>query len=43
MASAFAADRELLEEQGYRVEIEMNQPGYIRAVVSKDEASTKVE
>ncbi|MCC7383123.1 MAG: hypothetical protein IT384_14895 [Deltaproteobacteria bacterium] len=43
VASAFDDDRKLLEGSGYVVVIEMNQPGYIRAVVSRDEKSTKVE
>lgn len=43
VAQAFAADRGLLERDGYAVEIGLNQPGYIRAFVSKNEERTKVE
>lgn len=43
VASAFAADRELLEGSGYSVELVMNQPGFLRAVVTRDGEATKVE
>ena len=43
VAEAFAADRRSLEVQGYTYEVDLNQPGYIRAVVSKDGEATKVE
>jgi hypothetical protein len=43
VAEAFAADRELLEDRGYELSIDLNQPGYIRAVVRRDGHSTKVE
>lgn len=43
VADAFATDRPLLEDGGYSVSVEMNQPGYIRAVVRKDGEATKVE
>jgi len=43
VASAFAADRSLLENKGFTVEVAMNQPGYIRAVVRKEKEATKVE
>jgi hypothetical protein len=43
VGEAFANDRSLLASQGYTCEIEMNQPGYIRCLVSKDSASTKIE
>ncbi len=43
VATAFAADRALLQDKGYTVEIGMNQPGYIRAVVRKGKDATKVE
>jgi hypothetical protein len=42
-ADAFAADRKLLETHGYTLKVDLNQPGYIRAVVRLDECSTKVE
>ncbi len=43
VAEAFAADRELLEALGYALRVDLNQPGYIRAIVRLDESSTKVE
>lgn len=43
VASAFAADRALLEQHGFVVEVGMNQPGYIRALVRKGSEVTKVE
>lgn len=43
VAAAFAADQELLLAQGYDVRVDLRQPGYIRAVVSLDPHSTKVE
>jgi hypothetical protein len=43
VAVAFAADRTLLEGEGYSVHADMQQPGYIRAVVQKGRDSTKVE
>ncbi len=43
VAEAFAADRELLEARGYTLRMDLNQPGYIRAIVRLDERGTKVE
>lgn len=43
VAEAFAADRSLLEASGYSLDLELNQPGYIRAIVRKDGDATKVE
>jgi hypothetical protein len=43
VAEAFAADRKLLEAGGYEVDVDLNQPGFVRAVVRKDEHATKVE
>ncbi len=43
VASAFADDRSQLEATGYIVEVLMNQPGFIRAVVKKGDTATKVE
>lgn len=43
VAEAFAADRELLENGGYVVDIEMNQLGFVRAIVRIDGQATKVE
>ena len=43
MVSAFDADRQVLEAEGYGVDVRMNQPGFIRAIVTKGTESTKVE
>ncbi|MBD3220313.1 hypothetical protein GF314_03645 [bacterium] len=43
VASAYAADRDLLIGHGFQVETELSQPGYIRAVVRRDGEATKVE
>jgi hypothetical protein len=43
VAQAFSADRELLEGGGYSIDIDLNQPGYVRAIVRKAGDSTKVE
>ncbi|MBI4348388.1 MAG: hypothetical protein HY553_16215 [Elusimicrobia bacterium] len=43
VAEAFAADRAVLERDGYRVSIELAQPGYLRAVVERGADATKVE
>jgi hypothetical protein len=43
VAEAFAADRGLLETEGYRIEVDLNQPGFVRAVVRKGGDATKVE
>ncbi|MEO0594419.1 MAG: hypothetical protein AAFZ38_12650 [Myxococcota bacterium] len=43
VATAFAEDRKQLETAGYEVEIDMNQPGYVRARIVRDTESTKVE
>lgn len=43
VAEAFAADTALLEDAGYTVEVELNQPGYVRAIVTRNEQATKVE
>lgn len=34
VAEAFAQDRELLERAGHQVQVELSQPGFIRAIVS---------
>lgn len=39
----FRADEELLLRNGYSIEIDLNHPGYIRAIVEKGGAATKVE
>jgi len=43
VAEAFAADRQLLEASGYSIDVDLNQPGYIRAIVRRDENATKVD
>jgi predicted nucleotidyltransferase component of viral defense system len=43
VAEAFASDRATLESEGVALEIEISQPGYIRAVVSEAEDATKIE
>ena len=43
VAEAFSADRELLELGGYSIDMDLNQPGFVRAIVRKDGHATKVE
>jgi len=43
VAEAFEADRELLEAEGYALDVDLNQPGYVRAVVRAGAEATKVE
>lgn len=43
VAEAFAEDVRCLNDAAYSVRVEMNQPGFIRATVSKDGDTTKVE
>lgn len=43
VAEAFRADSHLLKAHGFNVKIEMNQPGYIRAIITSSEDSTKIE
>lgn len=43
VGQAFAADRTVLEGAGYAVQVILSQPGFVRAIVSKDGASTKIE
>lgn len=43
VAGAFADDHALLANHGYDVEVEIRQPGYVRAVVSQGDQSTKIE
>lgn len=43
VATAFANDDQLLRQAGYQVEILMQQPGFVRALVRKDDDATKVE
>jgi hypothetical protein len=43
VAQAYQEDQALLVDEDYQVQVDMQQPGYVRAVVRKDEAATKVE
>lgn len=43
VASAFEADRKLLVADGFAVELEISQPGYIRVVVRHGTGATKIE
>lgn len=43
VAEAFSNDRRLLEANAYTLEIDLNQPGYVRAVVCRQDHRTKVE
>lgn len=43
VASAFADDERILIEAGYSLQLEMNQPGFIRSIVTKGEQATKIE
>ena len=40
---AFAADRKVLENAGYKVDVVLSQPGFVRAIVGRGDATTKVE
>ncbi len=43
VASAYRDDRELLLANKYAIEPELEQPGYIRAIVTKKKQATKIE
>ena len=43
VAEAFTTDRRLLETSGYAIDVDLNQAGYVRAIVRKDGHATKVE
>lgn len=43
VAEAYAADRKSLEQTGYNIETTISQPGFIRAVVSKDNESSLID
>lgn len=43
VARAFAADRDQLQRAGYAVAVELSQPGFVRAVVSRDDQATRVD
>jgi hypothetical protein len=43
VATAFQQDQQLLLEHGYGVDVDMQQPGYLRALVSRQQQRSKVE
>lgn len=43
VANAYDEDHKLLLENGYRIIIDLQQPGYVRARVEKGEEATKIE
>lgn len=43
VAEAFSSDRALLERNGYTIDVDLNQPGYVRAVVRQEQQATKIE
>lgn len=43
VASAFAEDEKLLKEAGYSLDIEISQPGFIRAVVRRGADATRID
>jgi hypothetical protein len=43
VATAFAADRTLLQHAGYTVAVELSLPGFVRAVVSRGTGATRVD
>ena len=43
LASAFLDDQQLLQEHGYSTSVKIRQPSYVRAIISKNENSTKIE
>lgn len=43
VAKAFTADRKLLEAGGYSIDVDLNQPGFVRAIVGKEGQTTKLD
>lgn len=43
VAAAFAADRWRLERAGYDVDVELSLPGFVRAIVRRDDDATRVD
>jgi hypothetical protein len=43
VAAAFAADRSRLEQLEYDVQVEASLPGFVRAVVSREEQATRID
>lgn len=43
VAEAFAADREVLQAEGFEVDLVLSQPGFIRALVSRSGGATQID
>ena len=43
VAEAFSTDRNLLETAGYSIDVDLNQPGFVRAIVRMGEHAAKVD
>ncbi len=43
VASTFASDRTKLESLGYTLQVELSQPGFIRAIVTRTDGQTRVD
>lgn len=43
VASAFARDRETLEQAGYTLDVELTLPGHVRAVVRRGDDATRID
>ena len=43
VSEAFSVDQRLLLGRGYSIEVELSQPGYVRAIVRRGDDATKVE
>lgn len=43
VAAAFTRDRQRLESSGYALEVLLSQPGFVRAVVSRADESTRID
>ena len=43
VASAFAEDSALLEREGYALDVQISQPGFIRAIVRRGDEATRVD
>ena len=43
VATAFAEDAVLLEAAGYTLDVQLSQPGFIRAIVRRDELATQID
>ena len=43
VATAFAQDEKLLEKAGYSLDVEISQPGFIRAMASRGSEATRID